>query len=90
MYVVSYLLCILCTRTCKGNHIFIVDKMFSGNAIDSHATSGLQQTVQLARFWPDQYFSGKNEIPFYKKQVINKSARVFFGLVQFVILRYSR
>ena len=28
---------------------------------------------------------GKNKIPFYKKQVINKSTRVIFGLVQLVI-----
>ena len=28
---------------------------------------------------------GKNKIPFYKKQVINKSARVIFGLVRLVI-----
>ena len=33
---------------------------------------------------------GKNKVPFYKKQVINKSTRVIFGLVQLVILRYSR
>ena len=30
---------------------------------------------------------GKNKVPFYKKQVINKSSRVIFGLVQLVILR---
>ena len=30
---------------------------------------------------------GKNKIPFHKKQVINKSAKVIFGLV---ILQYSR
>ena len=34
---------------------------------------------------------GKNKIPsFYKKKVINKSARVIFGLVRLVILQYSR
>ena len=31
-------------------------------------------------------FLGKNKIPFYKKQVINKSTSVVFGLVQLVIL----
>ena len=29
---------------------------------------------------------GKTKTPFYKKQVINKSTGVIFGLVQFVIL----
>ena len=29
---------------------------------------------------------GKNKITFYKKQVINKSTRVIFGLAQLVIL----
>ena len=29
---------------------------------------------------------GKNKITFYRKQVINKSTRVVFGLVQLVIL----
>ena len=33
---------------------------------------------------------GKNKIPFYKKQVIDKSTRVIFGLVQLVTLRYNR
>ena len=28
---------------------------------------------------------GKNKIPFYKKEVINKSIRVIFGLIQVVI-----
>ena len=33
--------------------------------------------VQLIRFWPDHYiFQGKSKIPYYKKQVINKNARV--------------
>ena len=32
----------------------------------------------------------KNKIPFYKKQVINKSTRVIFGLVQLIILWYNR
>ena len=36
------------------------------------------------------FLKGKNKVPFYKKQVINKSTRVIFGLVQLVILRYSR
>ena len=29
---------------------------------------------------------GKNKIPFYRKEVINKSTRVIFGLVQLVLL----
>ena len=29
-------------------------------------------------------------ISFYKKQVINKSVKVIFGLVRLVILQYSR
>ena len=33
-----------------------------------------------------QDFPGKNKIPLNKKQVINKSTRVIFGLVQLVIL----
>ena len=33
---------------------------------------------------------GKNTIPFYRKQVINESTRVIFGLVQHVILQYDR
>ena len=33
---------------------------------------------------------GKNKIPLYRKQVINKNTRVIFGLVQLVILQYSR
>ena len=33
---------------------------------------------------------GKNKILFYRKQVINKSTMVIFGLIQHVILRYSR
>ena len=32
----------------------------------------------------------KTKFHFYKKQVINKSTRMIFGLVQLVILRYSR
>ena len=32
----------------------------------------------------------KNKIPFYNKQVINKSARVIFGLVRLAILWCSR
>ena len=34
-------------------------------------------------------FLKTNKVPFYRKQVINKSARVIFGLVQLVILRYA-
>ena len=32
------------------------------------------------------FSQGKNKIPFYKKQVINESARVIFGLAWLVIL----
>ena len=32
---------------------------------------------------------GKNKVPFYKKQGINKSSRVIFGLVELVILQYG-
>ena len=49
-----------------------------------------QQMVRLVRFWLDRYFQGKNKIPCYKRQVINKSTRVSFELVQLFILQYSR
>ena len=29
---------------------------------------------------------GKNKIPFYRKQVINKNTRVIFGVIQLVVL----
>ena len=55
----------------------------------------LEQPVKIqavANSSVDQVFTGwttisqgNNKIPFYKKQVINKSARVIFGLVQLVI-----
>ena len=32
------------------------------------------------------FSQGKNEIPFYTKQVINKSARVIVGLARIVII----
>ena len=41
--------------------------------------------IQSVRFWPDHFFQGKNKIPFYTKQIINKSARVIFGLARLVI-----
>ena len=31
----------------------------------------------------------KTKVPFYKKQVINRSAGVIFGLVRLIILRYN-
>ena len=43
--------------------------------------------VRLVKFWPDHYFQGKNKIPFYKKQAINKSTRVIFGF--FSLLYYD-
>ena len=33
---------------------------------------------------------GRNTIPIYRKQIINKSTTMIFGLVQLVILRHSR
>ena len=33
---------------------------------------------------------GKNKIPFCKKQVINKSVSVIFGLVGLIILNHNR
>ena len=41
--------------------------------------------IQSVRFWPDHFSQGKNKIPFYTKQIINKSARVIFGLARLVI-----
>ena len=35
---------------------------------------------------PTTFCQGKNKIPFYKKQVIYKGARVIFGLARLVIL----
>ena len=35
---------------------------------------------------PINISQGKNKIPFCKKQVMNKSTRVIFGLVQLAIL----
>ena len=33
---------------------------------------------------------GKNKIPFYKKQVMNKNAMVIFGLVRLITLVHSK
>ena len=40
----------------------------------------------VAPVWPDQFLQSKNEIPFYKKKVINKCAIVMFRLVGLIII----
>ena len=40
----------------------------------------------LSGYGPTTFSQGKNKILFYKKQVINKGARVIFGLARLVIL----
>ena len=35
------------------------------------------------------FFKVKIKPPFYKKQVINKSANVIFGLIRLIILNYN-
>ena len=52
--------------------------------------SGLAEVIRLLWFWPNQFSQGKNKVHFYKKQVMNKSASVVFGLVRLIILRYNR
>ena len=39
---------------------------------------------------PLLFFQDENESPFYRNQVINKSARVIIGLIACYITRYSR
>ena len=53
-------------------------------------TQGRSRRSGWSGFGQTTIFQGKNEIPFFRKQVINKSTRVIFGLVQLVVLRYSR
>ena len=48
------------------------------------------ETVQLLWFWQTSLCQSKSKIHFYKKQEINKSAGVIFGLVRLIVLSYNR
>ena len=56
----------------------------------THNIQGRSKRSGWSGFGRTTISQGKNKVSFYKKQVINKSTRVIFGLVQLVILRYSR
>ena len=49
-------------------------------------TQGRSNKSGLSGHGQTTFSQGKNKIPFYKKQVINKGARVIFGLARHVIL----
>ena len=49
--------------------------------------TGPVEIVWLLQLWLDQFF---NEIQFFIKQVIDKSASVIFALVRLIALSYNR
>ena len=51
-----------------------------------HSIQGRSRQSGWSGFGRTTIFQGKNKVPFYKRQVINKSSRVFFRLVQLVLL----
>ena len=55
-----------------------------------HYKQGHSKWSSWSGFGQTAISQGKNEIPFYKRQVINKIIRAIYGLVQLVILQYSR
>ena len=49
------------------------------------------ESVQLLRFWPDQFLhQGKSKIPFLQKASNKQSASVILGLISLFILSYNR
>ena len=52
-------------------------------------TEGRSRRSGWSGFGRTTISQGKNKVPFYKKQTINKSSRVIFGLIQLVILQYG-
>ena len=56
------------------------------NHISACAHQGRRKQSGWSGFGWTTISQGKNKIRFYKKQVINKSTRVIFGLIQLVIL----
>ena len=60
-----------------------------GNVISNltiTVNQGRSKQSSWSSFGQTTISQGKSNIPFYKKQVINKSTMVIFGLVQLVIL----
>ena len=51
---------------------------------------GPQKRSGCSGFGRTSFTQGKNEIQFLKKQVLNKSASVIFGIVRLIILSYNR
>ena len=83
------------TFTTNPVYCIIADKTYTANSYLYNFTNCKHKGVGRNRsswsgFGQTTTSQGKNKIPFYNKQVINKSARVIFGLVRLVILQYSR
>ena len=57
--------------------------------VDIHTYQGRSKRSGWSGFGWTTISQGKSKVPFYKKQVINKSTRVIFGLVQLIILQYN-
>ena len=55
-----------------------------------HTNIGPAESVRLLRFWLDQFFQGKNKIPFLQKAGNKQSASVILGLIRLIILSYNR
>ena len=49
--------------------------------INASNTQGRSKRSGWSGFGQTTISQGKNKVPFYKKQIINKSTRVIFGLV---------
>ena len=51
---------------------------------------GQQKQSGCSGFGQTSFSQGKMKFNFYKKQLINKSATVIFGLISIIILSYNR
>ena len=50
---------------------------------------GQQKQCGCSGFGQSSFTQGKIKLNFYKKQVLNKSASVIFGLVRLIVLSYN-
>ena len=71
---------------------FVVNKHMI--VIDTHdvvtSSQGRSRQSGWSGFGWTTISQDRNKIPFYRKQVINESTGVIFGLVKLVILQYGR
>ena len=81
------------TFNCPFIEIFILEILLENLQLASVEEQGTHRArgkrSSCSGFSWTSVSQGKNTIPFYKRQVINKSASVIFGLVRLIILCYN-